>query len=113
MEMKVYAIYDVKAGAYYPPFFKATDGLSIRDFTDMANDPNTMIGRHPEDYVLYQVGLWDDNKGELSPIKHVLLGKAVEYLAREKQETLPGFVNGDAIRGGVDAIMNRKAADDA
>lgn len=80
MILRAYSIYDRKALAYHPPFFQATDGSATRSFADLANDTTTMVGRHPNDYVLFCIGSYDDSKGLLvgmSPVQHVVDGQAV------------------------------------
>lgn len=74
MILNAYSIYDRKALQYHPPFFQSTDASATRMFSDLANDPATTIGRHPSDYVLFQIGSYDDSKGllvGLSPLAHV------------------------------------------
>lgn len=68
MQLKAYSIYDRKALVYHPPFFAHTDGAAVRNLSDLANDLNTQIGRHPDDFVLYCIGVYDDQKGELQPV---------------------------------------------
>lgn len=68
MILRSYSIYDVKALQYHSPWFAVSDGSAVRSFSDMANDQNTTIGRHPRDYTLYLVGTYDDNSGLFSPI---------------------------------------------
>lgn len=74
MKLNAYSIYDNKALQYYPPFFASTDGAAVRNFADLANDAQTNVGRHPSDYVLYCVGIYDDGNGQLlpeQPLRHV------------------------------------------
>lgn len=75
MLLNAYSIYDRKALQYHPPFYASTDGAAARSLSDLVQDPNTTIGRHPSDYVLYAVGTYDDQKGvlaPLSPLRHVV-----------------------------------------
>jgi len=75
MILHAYSIYDNKALVYAVPFFAINDGHAIRSFTDLANDPNTTIGRHPGDFSLYEVGLFDDQHATLvatTPARHVV-----------------------------------------
>lgn len=67
MLLKAYSIYDRKALQYHPPFFASTDGSATRSFGDLVNDTRTTIGSHPNDFVLYLVGEYDDQKGALTP----------------------------------------------
>lgn len=74
MILHAYSVYDRKALQYHAPFFAVTDGAALRSFMELANDPNTMVGRHPADYVLFRCGAFDDSAGGLlpsSPIEHV------------------------------------------
>jgi len=75
MQLNAYSVYDNKSLVYGVPFFAPTDGSAIRSFRDLANDTNTTVGRHPGDFVLYCVGLYDDQQGALSglsPLRHVV-----------------------------------------
>lgn len=80
MMLKAYSIYDRKTLQYHPPFFASTDAGAVRSFSDLCNDTNTQVGAHPNDYVLYLVGDYDDQKGELipcAPLFHVADGQAL------------------------------------
>ena len=80
-EQEVYSILDIKSGIYSRPMFVLKKGMMLREFQDIANDKNHPIGKHPEDYCLYYIGQYDDEKGVLIPAdKHASLGKAVDYL---------------------------------
>lgn len=90
MLLKAYSIYDVKSLAYHTPYFTSTDGAAARSFSDLVNDINTNVGRHPNDYVLYCVGEFDDAKGvmiPLSPMRHVVDANAL----LKHQQVLPNL----------------------
>lgn len=79
--MKVYSIKDVKVEAFMSPFFMPTDGAALRAFADEANSADSNLRKHPEDYVLYGLGDWDDQTGKLSPFDAPRsLGVASEYV---------------------------------
>lgn len=67
MRLRAYTLYDVKSVQHHAPFYAPTDGSAIRLVTDLVNDLNTIVGRHPSDHVLYYVGEWDDEKGVFTP----------------------------------------------
>lgn len=67
MKLRNYTVYDTKTGSYHPPFFATTDGAAIRSFQDVANDTQTLIGRHPLDYSLWFCGEFDDTTGQITP----------------------------------------------
>lgn len=68
-----FSIYDSKAECFSPPFFRPAPGQAIRDFTDLANDPNTTIGKHPSDYGLYRIGEFDDGNGSITGDRAAML----------------------------------------
>ena len=57
---KIFSVFDSKAELYLTPFFMKTKGEAVRGFEDVANDKNSAIGRHPEDYTLFELGEYDD-----------------------------------------------------
>lgn len=65
MISQVFSIYDTKAEAYAPPFFMARPELALRAFRDLAADVQSQVNKHPEDYVLYLIGEFDDATGLL------------------------------------------------
>lgn len=65
MISNVYSVYDAKLKAYGRPWFEMTKGSAIRLFTDAVNDasPNNQWNKHPEDFFLYQISVYDDETG--------------------------------------------------
>lgn len=100
MITNVYSIFDRKSLVYFTPWFQPTHGAAIRIMTDLANDRETNIGRHPADYVLYQVGTYDDAKGQLmplAPLVHVM--DAISLVELPAQGGLP-FPNVENLANG-------------
>jgi hypothetical protein len=62
-----FAIYDVAAGAYMRPFFLPSDAMAIRTFKDICSDAEHPVGAHPDDYSLFRIGGFDEDKGKLRP----------------------------------------------
>lgn len=78
---KVFAIHDVKAGAYLQPFFAMSRGTAIRAFSDHARDASTPVGQHPEDYTLFELGTFDDHDAHFDLLDIAEpLGKALHFL---------------------------------
>lgn len=78
--LKAFTIHDTKAGTYSRPMFSMNKATMIRQFTDIASDKQHPIGQHPEDYILYAIGEFDEFSGELTASKHIALGKAIDYI---------------------------------
>lgn len=87
MILQMYSIFDSAAAAYLRPFYCQTDGEALRAFTDIATDADHNIGKHPEDYSLYRVGQFDDNKGKLVPLDKECLATAQEVVASSRKVT--------------------------
>lgn len=78
---RVYAVLDAKAGLFGLPFFQMTDEAAIRAFTDMATRSDTLIGSFPDDFSLYFIGTYDDDKAKLDPASVLdLLGVASTFV---------------------------------
>lgn len=89
MIQKVFAVRDGKALAFLQPFFSSASGSAIRAFSDAVNDGKCPLAIHPEDYVLYELGHFDDNTGEMisvSPIK--LLGAGLDFVEVKRVPSL-------------------------
>lgn len=82
MILQMFAIFDSATEAYASPFFQQARGQAIRTFEDLANDPNTMICKHPADYTLFHTGTYDDQKGIVTSERHANLGKAIEFIQK-------------------------------
>lgn len=64
MILHSFALLDLKAGCFQaPPFYFPSIGQAVRAVADLLQDLNTTPGRHPEDFVLYLIGTWDDHTG--------------------------------------------------
>lgn len=82
MILNIFSIYDSKAEAYMQPFFMKTKGEAVRAFSDLVRDPQSMVSKHPEDYVLFEIGSFDDQKAEICVLDSPRsLGVAIEYVS--------------------------------
>lgn len=73
--LKAFCAEDLKCGVFLPPFFCAHVGQALRQWEDLVNDQKTLMGRHPMDFRLVEIGSFDDSTGALVSIKaHVVSG---------------------------------------
>jgi predicted pyridoxine 5'-phosphate oxidase superfamily flavin-nucleotide-binding protein len=78
VKLKVYSLFDVKIGAYNRPLFYRTDGEALRAFMD-ALEKDEGLKRHPEDYVMFVLGSFDDATGAFDCVPApVSIGKGHE-----------------------------------
>lgn len=64
--MRMFAIHDVKAEVFNTPFFMRTVPEAIRGFMNEAASPDSAIGKWPDDFVLYELGEFDQVTGAVS-----------------------------------------------
>ncbi len=65
MRHRVFSIFDQKAKAYLPPFFMPEQGQALRMFGDALQQDKHVFCAHPEDYVLFEIGMFDDRTAAL------------------------------------------------
>lgn len=83
MITKVFSVYDTKALAHGLPFFSPTVGAAIRMFSDLANDKQSTVARHPTDFILMEIGSFDDQNAKLESVPVPKnLGLASDYIER-------------------------------
>ncbi len=85
MIQKCFSVFDSKTQAYLPPFFLQTAPQALRAIGDCANNTTHEFGRHPEDYTLFELGLWDDQNSNFdlhtTPIP---LAKCIEMITQQE-----------------------------
>lgn len=82
MVTNMYAVFDVKSDTFGVPFCSPNDGMAKRSFMDIANNPDTLVGRHPEDFKLVRIGLFNDESGEVQAVQFASLGFGTEFVRK-------------------------------
>lgn len=85
MKLMMFSLFDAAAEAYMQPFFAQTRGQAIRSFGDLVNEVGSHVNKHPDDYTLFVVGVFDQQSGEVVHQTPVSLGNALEYVSRERR----------------------------
>lgn len=80
MNYNMFAIYDCKADAYLIPFYLPNNDVALRVFEDCVNDPEHQWGKHPADYTLFQLGIYDDSTGTHTLIDNKALAVGIELV---------------------------------
>jgi len=65
MKMEIYSVFDEAAKAFGTPFFMQNEMMASRAFSDLANDTNSTVNKHPADYKLYKIGSFNDETASL------------------------------------------------
>ena len=80
MKQQIFSIYDSKAEAYNTPFYLPNENMAVREFTNLANDADSTVSKHPADYTLFHLGEYDDGGAEFTIFDaKVSLGIALEF----------------------------------
>ena len=71
MQLLIVAIRDSAVGAFMRPFYMASTGQAIRSFQDEVarKAEDNMMYNHPEDFELFQLGVFDDSDGSFQILK--------------------------------------------
>lgn len=81
MKEKAFTIFDSKSEIYARPMYAATTEAGQRLFHSAVNQEGSQYGKYGGDYTLFEIGEWNDNKGEIVMHKaHQNLGTALTYL---------------------------------
>ena len=84
MNQVIFSIYDNKALSWGTPYYSLNNAVGTRQFEDAVNQPDTPFNKHPEDYVLFAIGEFDQHTGELIPYEQSKnLGLAADYIHSE------------------------------
>ncbi|UOF79018.1 DNA binding protein vP5 [Microviridae sp.] len=69
MRLFAIAVFDVAVDAFNRPFFSPSIGAAVRSFQDEVNRSESEMRKHPKDYDLYHVGVFDDQSGRFEPFE--------------------------------------------
>ncbi|WNK14482.1 MAG: nonstructural protein [Microvirus sp.] len=81
MKHQVCAIWDSAIQKYGRPYIVPHTNLAIRDFGDEVNreTPDNNLFRHPSDYELWSLGLYDDETGDFTDQKPTCIARGKDH----------------------------------
>lgn len=90
MQLIMVSVRDAKSEVFGTPFFVQTLGVAIRSFDDEVNriDPENMMNKHSQDFSLWQLGTFDNDKGECVPMLPKLLIQGDQVKKGPRLETV-------------------------
>lgn len=78
--LKVYTAFDAKAEVWLEPWVHLHRANAMRQLEDLVNDPKTLFFKYPNDFTFFEIGEWDQIKGEIRPYPNKFsLGLALEF----------------------------------
>lgn len=91
MDKQIFSVFDSKVGYYLKPFDMRSKGEALRAFVDLVNDKNTAVGKHPEDYVLFHLGSFNELDGKFVNLNcPVSLGVGTEFIKNGDENIYKG-----------------------
>ena len=88
----MYAVQDIVAGRFFPPFTMENDQMAVRAFSQMVNDDSrqNQIAMTPGDFRLFKLGDFDPADGQIDAHAPMHIINAVEliqnYQSIEREE---------------------------
>lgn len=84
---QMFAVRDNKAGYFLPPFLMTTEGEALRAFEEAIANSQLPLGQHPEDYVLYSIGDFDEISGTVnsSPVSIIAGLQALQNVVNSRK----------------------------
>lgn len=76
----IFSVYDSKANLWHQPFFARNAAVASRMFEQAVNDPATEFHKFAGDYVLFEIGEWNENEGQILGEVPKNLGIALSFL---------------------------------
>lgn len=70
MQLKMFSIYDLVTNVYQPPMFAHNAGDCMRIVQNHMRQDNN-LSRYPDNFVLFDVGTFDDSTGVITSEKPV------------------------------------------
>lgn len=87
-KVSVYAVYDSKVKYFHQPMFMRNKGEALRSWENVANEKDHAISRHPEDFILFELGEYDDQTAQITMLKTPeSLGMASQFKRTEISPT--------------------------
>ena len=84
MKVNLYAVFDRCSGVYDGPIPGRADAEMIRGFTQQCLNPDSQLGKSPDDFTLFKVGSWNDGTAELEDFAPEKLLNGAEAIAASR-----------------------------
>lgn len=111
---EIFTVFDDKVNAFLEPFFAKNKNHAMRNFEDAINMENHPFHRHPNDYILYQIGKFDDETGTITTHKvpkSVVTGSEVRVYLGKLDDAFDEYPFKETPKNGkaIDVKINKEA----
>lgn len=66
MKKEIFSIFDKVACIYHNPVYLINTGVAIRQAQDQFKTKDSEIAQHPEDFILFKLGSFDDTTAKIT-----------------------------------------------
>lgn len=85
MRLQAFSVFDSAANLFLEPFWAPTIEVAIRGFREAVTREGHQFQKFPEDYTLFHLGEFDQERGELVPATPRSLGVAITFLQKRPE----------------------------
>ncbi len=85
MNVLLFSVWDMAAKRYMDPFCAPTIEFAIRGFREACTTDGHQMQKFPEDYVLYHVGEFCAETGQLAAVPISKIAMAASYVNEEER----------------------------
>lgn len=83
----MFSVYDGKAQCFSRPFFEKNVAGAMRSWEEACKEPSSPFCKYPSDFVLYQIGEFDEDTGKFEDFQPVrMLSAALDFSSSSKSE---------------------------
>lgn len=101
--LRMFSLFDAGVGAFLKPFWSDHKENALRSLRQLVNDksnPDNMVANHPDQFVLFEIGVFDSVTGVFSShLTPQSLGNCIEFVTR-LDNPVPNTVSIDRIKNG-------------
>lgn len=85
--MYLYSVKDLKSGNYAAPFVAENDQCASRALqTTLFTSTESLLKMYPEDYILYEIGTFDNDTGIITDLEHVRIACCAELIDQYQRD---------------------------
>lgn len=80
----IFSVRDSASELFGQPFYVPSRGVAMRSFADEVNRQavDNALNQHPEDFILFELGSFDESTGVLEPCQPVQVSRAKDLFLK-------------------------------
>lgn len=87
MDLILCSVRDSAINAFIRPFCVPAVGAAVRGFTDEVNNPDSPMNKHPDDYELFELGVFSEETGYVTMLPQPrAIARAKDFHQGERHE---------------------------